>query len=160
MVRWDANSAVATGTSLDNGYDRRAQFACPGQCRRQQEQVMRIVEIHERTVPISRYADPTVPTGGLTTSAVALTTDVVRNGRPVIGYGFGSIGRFGQAGLIRERFAPRLLAAGDSDLVDRADSNIDPFRAWKLMMVGEKPGGHGERCVAGNARHGIVGCRS
>jgi L-alanine-DL-glutamate epimerase-like enolase superfamily enzyme len=109
---------------------------------------MRIVEIRERTIPISRYADPAVPTGGLTTSAVALITDVVRDGRPVIGYGFASFGRFGQAGLIRERFAPRLLAAGDSDLVDQADANIDPFRAWKLMMVGEKPGGHGERCVA------------
>ena len=26
--------------------------------------------------------------------------------------------------------------------------NIDPLRAWTVMMAGEKRGGHGERCVA------------
>ena len=109
---------------------------------------MRIVEVRERTLPISRYADPAVPSGGLTTSAVAVITDVIRGGHPVIGYGFASIGRFAQGGLIRERFAPRLLAAQEADLVDQAGSNLDPFRAWRLMMASEKPGGHGERCVA------------
>ena len=99
---------------------------------------MRIVEIRERTVDISRYSDPAIPSGGLTTSIVALTTDVVRNGRPVVGFGFSSVGRFGQGGLIRERFAPRLLAVGE----------VDPFEGWQAMMKGEKPGGHGERCVA------------
>ena len=109
---------------------------------------MRIVEVRERTLPISRYADPAAPSGGLTTSAVAVITDVIRGGHPVIGYGFASIGRFAQGGLIRERFAPRLLAAREADLVDQAGSNLDPFRAWRLMMANEKPGGHGERCVA------------
>src|SRR5215831_4783686 len=109
---------------------------------------MRVVEVRERTLPISRYADPAVPSGGLTTSAVAVITDVIRGGRPVIGYGFASIGRFAQGGLIRERFARRLLAAREADLVDHAGTNLDPFRAWRLMMAGEKPGGHGERCVA------------
>jgi len=99
---------------------------------------VRIVDIRERTVEISRYSDPAVPSGGLTTSIVALTTDVVRHGRPVIGFGFSSFGRFGQGGLIRERFASRLVAAGD----------IDPLKGWAAMMKGEKPGGHGERCVA------------
>ena len=109
---------------------------------------MRFVDVRERAVPISRYADPAVPSGGLDTSIVALTTDVVRDGKPVVGYGFSSIGRFAQSGLIRERFAPRLLAAGDADLADAAGTNVDPFRAWSAMMKGEKPGGHGERCVA------------
>jgi D(-)-tartrate dehydratase len=109
---------------------------------------MRIVDIRERSVAISRYGDPAIPSGGLTTSMVAIVTDVVRDGRPVIGYGFGSIGRFAQSGLIRERFAPRLLAAADSALADAAGTNLDPFRAWAAMMAGEKPGGHGERCVA------------
>jgi L-alanine-DL-glutamate epimerase-like enolase superfamily enzyme len=99
---------------------------------------MRIVDIRERTVDISRYRDPSIPSGGLTTSIVALTTDVVRNGRSVVGFGFSSVGRFGQGGLIRERFAPRLIAAGA----------LDPLDAWTAMMKGEKPGGHGERCVA------------
>ncbi len=109
---------------------------------------MRIVDVRERTVPISRYGDPSLPSGGLTTSIVALTTDVVRNGVPVVGYGFASIGRFAQGGLIRERFAPRLLAAAGAELVNDAGTNFDPFRAWKVMLKGEKPGGHGERCVA------------
>jgi L-alanine-DL-glutamate epimerase-like enolase superfamily enzyme len=99
---------------------------------------MRIVDIQEKSVDISRYRDPTIPSGGLTTSIVALTTDVVRNGRPLVGYGFSSVGRFAQGGLIRERFAPRLLQAGD----------VDPLSAWTAMMKGEKLGGHGERCVA------------
>ena len=109
---------------------------------------MRIVDIRERSVPISRYNDPALPSGGLTTSIVALTTDVIRHGKPVVGYGFASIGRFAQGGLIRERFAPRLLAAADAELANDAGTNLDPFRAWKAMMKGEKPGGHGERCVA------------
>lgn len=96
------------------------------------------MDIRERTVDISRYSDLAIPSGGLTTSIVALTTDVVRNGRPLIGFGFSSVGRFGQGGLIRERFAPRLIAAGE----------IDPLEGWRAMMRGEKPGGHGERCVA------------
>ena len=109
---------------------------------------MRVTDIRERTVPISRYADPRLPSGGLTTSMVALATDVVRHGRPVVGYGFASFGRFGQGGLIRERFAPRLLAAAEADLTTGDGTNLDPFRIWDVMMAGEKPGGHGERCVA------------
>src|SRR6516164_7101146 len=109
---------------------------------------MRIVDIRELQLPISRYADPSVRSGGLTTSVVAVITDVSRDGKPIVGYGFASIGRFAQGGLIRERFAPRLLAARDIDLMDDAGTNLDPFRAWKVMMSGEKPGGHGERCVA------------
>ena len=109
---------------------------------------MNIVDIREWTVPIYRFADPDLPSGGLTTSVVALVTDVVRDGRPVVGYGFSSFGRFGQGGLINERFAPRLLRARAADLLDPDGAGLDPFRAWAAMMAGEKPGGHGERCVA------------
>lgn len=35
---------------------------------------MRIVDIREISVPISRYADPSIPSGGLTTSMVAVVT--------------------------------------------------------------------------------------
>jgi L-alanine-DL-glutamate epimerase-like enolase superfamily enzyme len=109
---------------------------------------VRIVDIRERPVGISRYRDPRIPSGGLTTSLVALLTDVVRAGRPVVGYGFASIGRYAQSGLIRERFAPRLLRASARDITTDDGANLDPFRAWTVMMTGEKPGGHGERCVA------------
>lgn len=100
---------------------------------------MRILDVRERSVPISRFADPALPSGGLTTSIVAVVTDRVRNSQPVVGFGFSSIGRFAQSGLIRDRFAPRLLGCGEAS---------DPFQAWRAMMQGEKPGGHGERCVA------------
>ncbi len=109
---------------------------------------MRIVDIKERSIPISRYLDRTIPSGGLTTSIVAVVTDTMRSGKPVTGYGYASVGRYAQGGLIRERFAPRLLSAGDDLLSDETGANIDPFRAWSVMMTGEKPGGHGERCVA------------
>jgi L-alanine-DL-glutamate epimerase-like enolase superfamily enzyme len=109
---------------------------------------MRIVDIRERSLPISRYADPGIPSGGLTTSLIAVVTDRQRDGRPVIGYGFASIGRFAQGGLIRERFAPRLLSAGAADLYTFDGDNLDPLRCWHVMMRDEKPGGHGERCVA------------
>jgi L-alanine-DL-glutamate epimerase-like enolase superfamily enzyme len=109
---------------------------------------MRSVDIRERPIGISRYRDPHIPSGGLTTSLVTVVTDVLRNGRPVIGYGFASIGRYAQSGLIRERFAPRLLQAAERDLTTDDGANLDPFRAWTAMMTGEKPGGHGERCVA------------
>jgi L-alanine-DL-glutamate epimerase-like enolase superfamily enzyme len=109
---------------------------------------MRIIDIRERTVPISRYADPGIPSGGLTTMVVAVVTDVHHGGLPVVGFGFASIRRFGQGGLIRERFAPRLLAAREADLATASGDNLDPLRAWDCMMQDEKPGGHGERCVA------------
>jgi len=109
---------------------------------------VRITDIRERPVRISRYRDPDIPSGGLTTSLVAVVTDVVRAGQPVVGYGFASIGRYAQSGLIRDRFAPRLLRAPGQDIATDDGVNLDPFRAWTVMMTGEKPGGHGERCVA------------
>jgi len=109
---------------------------------------MRIAGIREQPIGISRYRDPRIPSGGLTTSLVAVVTDVVREGKPVTGYGFASVGRYAQSGLIRERFAPRLLAAAPGETTTNDGANLDPFRAWTVMMSGEKPGGHGERCVA------------
>jgi L-alanine-DL-glutamate epimerase-like enolase superfamily enzyme len=50
--------------------------------------------------------------------------------------------------LIRERFAPRILAAPAADLIGEDGATIDPSRVWRCMMTGEKPGGHGERSVA------------
>ena len=106
---------------------------------------MRIVDVRERTVPLSRYEDPAIPSGGLDTSVVAVRIDAASG--PKVGYGFASIGRFGQHGLISDRFAPRLLNAVREDLVDES-GELDPVRAWRVLMAGEKVGGHGERCVA------------
>lgn len=79
---------------------------------------------------------------------MAVVTDAVLAGQPVVGYGFASIGRYAQSGLIRERFAPRLLRAAAREVSTDGGANLDPLRAWTVMMTSEKPGGHGERCVA------------
>src|SRR5437588_8457857 len=110
---------------------------------------VRIVDVREVTKPISSpirnaYIDFTK----MTTSLVALITDVVRDGKPVIGYGFNSNGRYGQGALMRERFFPRIKEAPPASLLDDAGANLDPFRIWKTLMTNEKPGGHGERSVA------------
>jgi D(-)-tartrate dehydratase len=110
---------------------------------------MRIVDLREITAPIaSPIANAYIDFSKMTCSLVAVVTDVVRDGRPVIGYGFNSNGRYGQGGLIRERFAPRLLEADPNTLRDDASDNLDPDRIWATLMRNEKPGGHGERSVA------------
>jgi len=110
---------------------------------------MRIVEIREVTLPIaSAIANAYIDFSKMTCSLVAVVTDVVRDGRLVVGYGFNSNGRYGQGGLIRERFAPRLREADAAALLNDAGDNLDPDRIWRTLMKNEKPGGHGERSVA------------
>ncbi len=110
---------------------------------------MRITEIREVTVPIaSAIANAYIDFSKMTLSLVAVVTDVVRDGRTVIGYGFNSNGRYGQGGLIRERFAPRVHEADPETMLNDAQDNIDPDRVWRTLMRNEKPGGHGERSVA------------
>jgi D(-)-tartrate dehydratase len=110
---------------------------------------IRIVDVREVTKRIaSPIRNAYIDFSRMTTSLVAVVTDVVRDGEPVIGYGFNSNGRYGQGGLIRERFAPRLLEADPASLMDDAGDNLDPVRVAGALMSNEKPGGHGERSVA------------
>ena len=90
---------------------------------------MRILDLREITQPIAspiRNAD--IDFSKMTASLVAVVTDVVRDGRRVVGYGFNSSGRYGQGGQIRERFAPRLLEADPDSLLDTTFDNLDPDR--------------------------------
>src|SRR5580658_7059549 len=110
---------------------------------------MRIADLREVTAPIaSPIANAYIDFSKMTCSLVAVVTDVVRDGRTVVGYGFNSNGRYGQGGLIRERFAPRVLEADPETLRNDAHDNLDPDRIWQTLMRNEKPGGHGERSVA------------
>ncbi|HEY4388564.1 MAG TPA: mandelate racemase/muconate lactonizing enzyme family protein [Ktedonobacteraceae bacterium] len=110
---------------------------------------MRIVDIREITQLISSpIRNAYIDFSKMTTSLVAVVTDVVRDGRRVVGYGFNSNGRYGQGGLIRERFAPRVREADPNTLLNDTGDNLDPDRIWNTMMQNEKPGGHGERSVA------------
>src|SRR6266851_4254097 len=73
---------------------------------------MRILAIREKTFPIaSPIRNAYIDFSKMTLSAVALVTDVVRDGKRVVGYGFNSNGRYGQGCLLRERFIPRLMDA-------------------------------------------------
>ncbi len=110
---------------------------------------MRITEIREKTVSIaSPIANAFIDFSKMTCSVVAVVTDQVRDGKPVVGFGFNSNGRYGQGALMRERFIPRLTEADPQTLLDRENDNLDPFAIWTAMMTNEKPGGHGERSVA------------
>lgn len=110
---------------------------------------MKILEIREVTKPIaSPIRNAYIDFSKMTLSLVAVITDVVRDGRPVVGYGFNSNGRYGQGSLIRERFSPRIVEADPATLHDPDRDNLDPHRIWNCMMTNEKPGGHGERSVA------------
>lgn len=109
----------------------------------------RIVEIREVTKPIaSPIRNAYIDFSKMTSSLVAVVTDVIRDGKPVVGYGFNSNGRYGQGGLIRERFANRVTEADPASLLDDSGDNISPEKVWAAMMTNEKPGGHGERSVA------------
>jgi L-alanine-DL-glutamate epimerase-like enolase superfamily enzyme len=110
---------------------------------------VRILEIRDVNAPVrSAIRNAYIDFSKMTISLVAVVTDVVREGRRVVGYGFSSNGRYGQGGLIRERFAPRVLEADPKGLRDDAAENLDPDLIWAAMMRDEKPGGHGERSVA------------
>jgi L-alanine-DL-glutamate epimerase-like enolase superfamily enzyme len=110
---------------------------------------MRIIEICEVTKPIaSPIRNAYIDFSKMTASLVAVVTDVVRDGRRVVGYGFNSNGRYGQGGLIRERFRDRVLDAAPESLIDENGDNLCPHKIWAAMMKNEKPGGHGERSVA------------
>jgi L-alanine-DL-glutamate epimerase-like enolase superfamily enzyme len=110
---------------------------------------VRIVDVREVTKPIaSAIRNAYIDFSKMTTSLVAVVTNVERNGKPVVGYGFNSNGRYGQGGLIRERFAKRITEADPKTLLDDSGDNLDPDKVWSTLMTNEKPGGHGERSVA------------
>ena len=110
---------------------------------------MRIVEVRERVDTISsNIANAYIDFSKMTCSVVAVVTDVIRDGKPVIGYGYHSNGRYDASGVLRARILPRLAAAEPDSLLDDSGENLDPFRIWATMMRNEKPGGHGERSVA------------
>jgi L-alanine-DL-glutamate epimerase-like enolase superfamily enzyme len=110
---------------------------------------VRIVDIRETVVPIkSEIRNAFIDFSQMTVSVLAVITDVKRDGKPVVGFGFNSNGRYAPSGLLRERFIPRLKAAAPEELLDERGENLDPTRAWNAVMRNEKPGGHGERSVA------------
>src|SRR6188508_2998634 len=109
---------------------------------------MRIVDIRETAIPLkSDLKNSSIDFSEMTTSVVAVITDVVRDGKPVAGFAFNSTGRYACVAQMRARFIPRILAAKPETLVTAAGDNLDPEKILACMMQREKPGGHTERSV-------------
>ncbi|HEY5226579.1 MAG TPA: enolase C-terminal domain-like protein [Methylovirgula sp.] len=108
---------------------------------------MRIVDIRETAVPLnSTLANSSIDFSEMTTSVVAVITDVMRNGKPVCGFAFNSTGRYACGAQMRARFIPRVLKAKPETLLDDA-GNFAPEKFLAVMMQNEKSGGHSERSV-------------
>jgi L-alanine-DL-glutamate epimerase-like enolase superfamily enzyme len=111
--------------------------------------LMQIVAARELTVPLAgEISNAVVDFSGHTVSLVALITDRMEGGRPLIGFGFNSIGRFGQGGILRERMIPRVMAAPPEALLGEDGRSFDPAAVAAVAMRNEKPGGHGDRAGA------------
>jgi L-alanine-DL-glutamate epimerase-like enolase superfamily enzyme len=110
---------------------------------------MRITDLKECTVPLQgNVTNAVVSFADHTVSLVALVSDQMRNGMPVIGYGFNSIGRFAQSGILNERMFPRIKSAEAASLVSADGSQFDATVIAATAMKNEKPGGHGDRAGA------------
>src|SRR5262245_20189973 len=110
---------------------------------------MRITDIRETAVELkSSLRNAVFDFSEMTTSVVAVVTDKVREGRPVVGYAFNSTGRYACGAQMRSRFIPRILQASPEALLNAAGDNLEPDRVLACMMQREKPGGHTERSIA------------
>lgn len=109
---------------------------------------MRIVDIREIAIPLkSSLRNSVFDFSEMTTSVVAVISDVVRNGKPLIGYAFNSTGRYACGAQMRSRLIPRIMSADPQSLLDASGNNFDPAKVYARMMLREKPGGHSERSV-------------
>jgi len=110
---------------------------------------MRIVDIRETAIPLkSKLANSSFDFTEMTTSVVAVITDMMRGGKPVCGFAFNSTGRYACGEPMRARFIPRILAAEPESLIDASGGNLDPAKIFACMMRREKAGGHSERSIA------------
>ncbi len=108
---------------------------------------MRITDIRETSVALnSTLKNSSIDFSEMTTSVVAVITDVVRDGKPVTGFAFNSTGRYACGAQMRARFIPRLLKAEPASLLDDTGT-LDSARCVAAMMRNEKSGGHSERSV-------------
>jgi L-alanine-DL-glutamate epimerase-like enolase superfamily enzyme len=110
---------------------------------------MRIIDIRETAIPLkSKLANSSFDFTEMTTSVVAVITDIVRNGKPVCGFAFNATGRYACGAQMRARFIPRILTAEPDSLLDDTGGNLDPTKIFNRMMRREKAGGHSERSIA------------
>ncbi|MEX2449500.1 MAG: enolase C-terminal domain-like protein [Rhodospirillales bacterium] len=110
---------------------------------------MRIVDIRTLTLDVSENrSNAIMDFSEMTLGLCAVVTDVVRGGRPVVGYGFSALGRYSQEPIWRDRLIPRIMKADPESLLNDAGDTLDPKKIWAAMTRNEKDGGHGDRAVA------------
>ena len=110
---------------------------------------MKIIDIREIAVPLkSNLRNSVFDFSEMTTSVVAVISDVIQDGKPLIGYAFNSTGRYACGAQMRDRFIPRILKTNPEDYLNEIGTNFSPEKLLKCMMQREKPGGHTERSVA------------
>ena len=110
---------------------------------------MKIIEIQEKTVPISSdIKNAYISFKRMDCSVIAIKTDVKKDGKFITGYGFHSNGRYAVSELLTKRFLPRLRESSPNDILNDEGNNFSPEKIWQILMQNEKPGGHGERSTA------------
>ena len=93
--------------------------------------MLKVKGIYELSVPLeSDIKNSIVNFSDHDVSLVAIVSNKVRAGRPIIGYGFNSIGRFAQAGILQKRMLPRLLSADPILLVLSLIHISEPTRPY------------------------------
>ena len=109
---------------------------------------MRITDIRETSIALnSTLKNSSIDFSEMTTSVVAVITDVMREGKPIVGFAFNSTGRYACGAQMRARFIPRILKAEPKTLLNQAGDNFDPEKILAVMMRNEKSGGHSERSI-------------
>tara|TARA_Y100001935_G_scaffold208826_1_gene178481 strand:- start:355 stop:1521 length:1167 start_codon:yes stop_codon:yes gene_type:complete len=110
---------------------------------------MKIIEIQEKTVPISSdIQNAYISFKKMDCSVIAIKTNVKKDGKFITGYGFHSNGRYAVSELLTKRFLPRLRDCKSEDILNDEGDNFSPEKIWQILMQNEKPGGHGERSTA------------
>jgi hypothetical protein len=88
---------------------------------------MRITQINDIVVPIrSEIRNAYISFAEMTASAVAIHTGIVRDGKPLTGYGFNSNGRYSQSGIMRDRMIPDCSLPIPDYCSTRTASSIPP----------------------------------
>ena len=109
---------------------------------------MRITDIRETSIALnSTLKNSSIDFSEMTTSVVAVITDVQRDGKPVVGYAFNSTGRYACGAQMRARFIPRILKAEPKSLLERGGRQFRSGKVLAVMMRNEKSGGHSERSI-------------
>ena len=98
---------------------------------------MRIVSAHEGVIPISSsMSNAFIDFSTMDCSILALVSDVVVEGAPLVGYGFNSNGRYSAGEILRRRILPRLMDAPEGAILDEAGA-LSPSLAWDTMIERE-----------------------